>query len=114
MGVELNYNYGGTNHMAEDNQYSGEVIQAGLEKAAAELGVDVRTGTKGMDLVMEDGVCKGVVVTNNANETYVPSMPRAPLSQPAASAPTRSCLPSMRRATRCLIPLTRWARRATS
>ena len=56
MGVELNYNYGGNNHMAEDNQYSGEVIQAGLEKAAAELGVDVRTGTKGVDLVMEDGV----------------------------------------------------------
>ena len=70
MGVELNYNYGGTNHMAEDNQYSGEVIQAGLEKAAAELGVDVRIGTKGVDLVMEDGTCKGVIVTNNAGETY--------------------------------------------
>lgn len=70
MGVELNYNYGGTNHMAEDNQYSGEVIQAGLEKAAAELGVDVRVGTKGIDLVMEDGACKGVIVTNNAGETY--------------------------------------------
>ena len=70
MGVELNYNYGGTNHMAEDNQYSGEVIQAGLEKAATELGVDVRVGTKGVDLVMEDGACKGVIVTNNANETY--------------------------------------------
>lgn len=70
MGVELNYNYGDTNHMAEDNQYSGEVIQAGLEKAAAELGVDVRTGTKGVDLVMEDGACKGVIVTNNAGETY--------------------------------------------
>ena len=70
MGVELNYNYGGTNHMAEDNQYSGEVIQAGLEKTAAELGVDVRTGTKGVDLVMEDGACKGVIVTNNAGETY--------------------------------------------
>lgn len=70
MGVELNYNYGGTNHMAEDNQYSGEVIQAGLEKAANELGVDVRPGTKGMDLVMEDGACKGVVVLNNDNETY--------------------------------------------
>lgn len=70
VGVELNYNYGGTNHMAEDNQYSGEVIQAGLEKAAAELGVDVRTGTKGVDLVMEDGACKGVIVTNNAGETY--------------------------------------------
>ena len=70
MGVELNYNYGGTNHMAEDNQYSGEVIQAGLEKAAKELGVDVRPGTKGMDIVMEDGACKGVVVLNNDNETY--------------------------------------------
>ena len=70
MGVELNYNYGGTNHMAEDNQYSGEVIQAGLEKAANELGVDIRPGTKGMDLVMEDGACKGVVVLNNDNETY--------------------------------------------
>ena len=70
MGVELNYNYGGTNHMAEDNQYFGEVIQAGPEKAAAELGVDVRVGTKGVDLVMEDGACKGVIVTNNAGETY--------------------------------------------
>ena len=70
MGVELNYNYGGTNHMAEDNQYSGEVIQAGLEKAATELGVDVRVGTKGVDLVMEDGASKGVIVTNNAGETY--------------------------------------------
>ena len=70
MGVELNYNYGGTNHMAEDNQYSGEVIQAGLEKAATELGVDVRVGTKGVDLVMEDGACTGVIVTNNAGETY--------------------------------------------
>ena len=35
MGVELNYNYGGTNHMAEDNQYSGEVIQAGTDQSAA-------------------------------------------------------------------------------
>ena len=70
MGVELNYNYGGTNHMAEANQFSGEVIQAGLEKAATELGVDVRVGTKGVDLVMEDGACKGVIVTNNAGETY--------------------------------------------
>lgn len=70
MGVELNYNYGGTNHMAEDNQYAGEVIQAGLENAAYNLGVDVRTGTKGEDLVMVDGVCKGVIVTNNDKETY--------------------------------------------
>ena len=70
MGVELNYNYGGTNHMAEEDQYAGEVIQAGLEKEAAELGVDIRTGTKGNDLIMEDGKCVGVNVTNNDNETY--------------------------------------------
>ena len=70
MGVELNYNYGGTNHMAEADQYAGEVIQAGLERAVEQLGVDVRTGTKGVDLVMEDGACKGVIVTNNAGETY--------------------------------------------
>ena len=70
MGVDLNYNYGGTNHMAEADQYAGEVIQAGLENAVNTLGVDVRTGTKGIDLVMEDGACKGVIVTNNDNETY--------------------------------------------
>jgi len=70
MGVELNYNYGGTNHMAEADRYAGEAIQEGLEKAAFELGVEVRTGTKGVDLVMENGACKGVIVTNNQNETY--------------------------------------------
>ena len=70
MGVELNYNYGGTNHMAEADRYAGEAIQEGLENAVFGYGVDVRTGTKGMDLVMEDGVCKGVIVTNNQNETY--------------------------------------------
>ncbi len=70
MGVELNYNYGGTNHMAEADCYAGEVIQAGLENAVFAHGVDVRTGTKGVDLVMENGACKGVIVTNNDNETY--------------------------------------------
>ena len=70
MGVELNYNYGGTNHMAEADRYAGECIQEGLENAVFGYGVDVRTGTKGVDLVMEDGVCKGVIVTNNQNETY--------------------------------------------
>lgn len=71
LGVELNYNYGGTNHMAEADAYAGEAVQAGLENAVSSLGVDVRTGTRGTDLVMENGVCKGVTVQNNANETYV-------------------------------------------
>ena len=70
MGVELNYNYGGTNHMAEEDQYAGEVIQAGLEKTAQELGVDIRTGTKGEDLIMDGKDVVGVKVTNNDNESY--------------------------------------------
>lgn len=70
MGVELNYNYGGTNHMAEADQYAGEVIQAGLEKTAIELGVDIRTGTKGEDLIMDGKDVIGVKVTNNDNESY--------------------------------------------
>lgn len=62
MGVELNYNYGGRNHMAEADAYAGEEIQDGLEAKVNELGVDVRTGTKGLDLIIEDGKATGVKV----------------------------------------------------
>lgn len=70
MGVELDYNYGGTNHMAKEDQYAGEVIQAGMEKCAKDLDIEIRTGTKGVDLIMEDGRCVGVSVENNDNESY--------------------------------------------
>lgn len=70
MGVELNNNYGGTNHMAEVDQYAGEVIQAGMEKAAYEVGVEVRTGTSGLDLVWDGDTVVGVSVQNNHNESY--------------------------------------------
>lgn len=70
IGVELDYNYGGTNHMAKEDQYSGEVVQAGLEKAAKDVGVDIRTGTKGLDLIMDGQTVVGVNVSNNNNETY--------------------------------------------
>lgn len=70
MGVELNYNYGERNHMAEADQYAGEVVQGGLEAKVEELGVDVRTGTKGVDLITaEDGTVKGVKVESK-NEKY--------------------------------------------
>lgn len=62
MGIELNYNYGGRNHMAEADAYAGEEIQDGLEAKVNELGVDVRTGTKGLDLIIEDGKATGVKV----------------------------------------------------
>lgn len=69
FGVELNQSNGGTNHMAEKDAYSGEEIQDGMEAKVAELGVDVRTGTKGLDLIMEDGKAVGVKVQHK-NEYY--------------------------------------------
>jgi len=96
MGVELNYNYGAMNHMAEDDQYAGEVIQAGMEKCALEQGVEIRTGTKGLDLIMEDGRCLGVKVENNNKESYSKLLDKEhQLSQPAASAAARNCWQNM-------------------
>lgn len=68
FGVELNYNYGGRNHMAEADAYAGEEIQDGMEAEVARLGIEVRTGTKGVDLIMEDGKCVGVTVENKAGQ----------------------------------------------
>ncbi len=65
FGVELNYNYGGdkgTSHMAEEDAYAGDVIQNGLEAHAKELGVEIRTGTRAVDLLMEDGTVTGASV----------------------------------------------------
>ena len=66
MGIELNYNYGLRNHMHEADDYAGDHIQKGLEARANALGVDIRTGTKGYDLIMEDGKAKGVKVETKA------------------------------------------------
>ena len=43
FGVNLNYNYGLRNHMAEADAYAGAHIQDGMEKRVNELGVDIRT-----------------------------------------------------------------------
>lgn len=67
MGIELNHNYGLRNHMAEKDAYAGEEIQDGLEKKVKELGIDVRTGTKGLDLIVKNGEVTGVKVQNNNN-----------------------------------------------
>ena len=69
MGAELNQSNGGTNHMAEKDAYAGEEIQDALEAKAAELKIDIRTGTKGLDLVMEDKRVTGVKVQNK-NDYY--------------------------------------------
>lgn len=64
MSIELNYSSGGTNHMAEADEYAGEHIQDSLEEKAKELEIDIRTGTKGLDIIMEDGKAVGVKVEN--------------------------------------------------
>ncbi len=69
FGVELNYSYGGTNHMAEAEAYAGEEIQDGLERRVKELGVDVRTETKGYDFVFDGDKVIGVKVQHK-NESY--------------------------------------------
>ena len=67
MGIKLNYHYGKRGHMAEKNVYAGEVIQDKMEARAKELGVDIRTSTKGLDLIIENGIAKGVKVQNKNN-----------------------------------------------
>ena len=62
MDILLNQSNGGTNHMAESDQYAGDHIQTGLENEAKRLGVDIRLENKGLDLIMEDGKCTGVIV----------------------------------------------------
>lgn len=69
MGINLNYNYGLRNHMAEADAYAGAHIQDGLERKVKELGVDVRTGIKGLDFIMEKGKVTGVKVQKK-NLTY--------------------------------------------
>ncbi len=73
LNINLNYPYGGEmsmSHLAEANQYAGEVVQAGLEQAAYELGIEIITGTTGNELVLDGNTVVGVNVTNNDNVTY--------------------------------------------
>ena len=67
FGVKLNYNYGKRGHMAEADAYAGAHVQDGMENKVKELGIDVRTGTKGLDLIMKDGKAAGVKVQNGNN-----------------------------------------------
>lgn len=62
FGVELNHNYGGRNHMKDKDTYAGEEIQDGMEAQAEKLGVEIRTGTKGTDLIFDGDKVVGVKV----------------------------------------------------
>lgn len=67
MGIELNHYYSGRGHMAEKDAYAGAHIQDKMEERVKELGIDVRTGTKGLDLIVQDGKVTGVKVQNKNN-----------------------------------------------
>ena len=60
MGIELNHAYGATNHMSEEDEYAGEEIHDHLEEKLRELDIEVRTGTKAVDLIIEDGQAAGI------------------------------------------------------
>lgn len=63
--ITLEYNFGGdgsTSHMAKADEYAGDYIQKGLENTAQRLGVEIITGTKATDLIIEDNIAKGAVV----------------------------------------------------
>jgi len=62
FGVELNYNWGRFHHKAGPDTYAGDHIMTGMETKLRQLGLDIRTGTKGIDLIMEGGAVVGVVV----------------------------------------------------
>ncbi|WP_297597199.1 FAD-binding protein [uncultured Cetobacterium sp.] len=64
MGIKLNHYYGKRGHMAEKDAYAGEEVQNGMEAKVKSLGIDVRTGTKGTDLIVKDGAITGVKVQN--------------------------------------------------
>lgn len=71
MDIDLQYNYpkkDGMNHMARDDENAGNFLQHGLEKEAKDLGVEIITGSKANDLIIEDGVAKGAKVVNRDNK----------------------------------------------
>lgn len=70
MGTELNYTYGMGNHMVDADTYAGETIMDNMEKTAYALGVDIRTGTAGLDFVWDGDRVAGVSVQTNHNESY--------------------------------------------
>ncbi len=70
FGVTLDYNYGKRNHMATQDDYAGQMIQREMEKQAYALGVEIRTGTAGTDLVFDGDRVAGAVVKTNHNQVY--------------------------------------------
>ncbi|MDR0512887.1 MAG: FAD-binding protein [Treponema sp.] len=61
FGVELNYNWDRFSHKAGPDTYAGNHMMSGMEAELRRLDLDIRTGTKGIDLIMENGAVVGVI-----------------------------------------------------
>lgn len=72
MGITLDGRLGANGHMRHNDldkpdAYAGDHIQTNMEDRARDLGVDIRTGTAGLDLIIEDEKVVGVKVQNKNN-----------------------------------------------
>ncbi|WP_297281416.1 FAD-binding protein [uncultured Anaerococcus sp.] len=63
--IDLDYNFGekgSMNHMAKEDEYAGDYLQTKLEKNANDLGIEIITGTKATDLLIEGDKAIGALV----------------------------------------------------
>lgn len=75
-GIELDYNFGGEgsmSHLRNENEYAGNHIQTKLEEKAKDLGIEILTGTKGVDLILEDDGVKGGKVEDKTSKYTIKS-----------------------------------------
>lgn len=75
-GIELDYNFGGEgsmSHLRNENEYAGNHIQTKLEEKAKDLGIEILTGTKGVDLILEDDGVKGAKVEDKTSKYTIKS-----------------------------------------
>ncbi|MGL5956180.1 MAG: flavocytochrome c [Brevinema sp.] len=57
-------------HQVSEDIYAGDHLQRGLEQSLSNTSIDIRTGTEGLDLVMDGSSVKGVRVKNRDKQNY--------------------------------------------
>ena len=75
-GIELDYNFGwegSMSHLRNENEYACNHIQTKLEEKAKDLGIEILTGTKGVDLILEDDGVKGAKVEDKTSKYTIKS-----------------------------------------
>ena len=60
-------------HLRNENEYACNHIQTKLEEKAKDLGIEILTGTKGVDLILEDDGVKGAKVEDKTSKYTIKS-----------------------------------------